>query len=224
MVSPAYSALCRNMLKRGAGAQTWTLSCLVFALTIAGSGDEAMAASVPLLTASDGNPAVKSMALMAYGFAHTATDPTHAYEVQRRGLEIARNSGNGEAVTLHSTNLSRLASTHGEPADALDYLSLAIHHQYDSGRFSFMRNPLAILAVFFDRLGYLEQAATIAGFAADPFTLVANPEINAAMAHLRAVLGDTAYESLACTGADMTNAAIVAYALAQIDRTRAELQ
>ena len=31
--------------------------------------------------------------------------------------------------------LSRLAITHGEPADALDYLTLAIRNFYDSGSF-----------------------------------------------------------------------------------------
>ena len=86
-----------------------------------------------------------------------------------------------------------------------------------------MRNPLAILAAFFDKLGYLEPAATVAGFAAGPFTLVAHPEINAVITHLRDVLGDTTYESLARTGADMTNAAMAAYALDQIDLARVEL-
>ena len=143
--------------------------------------------------------------------------------MQRQGLEIARDSGNREAVTLHATNLSRLASVHGEPADAFDYLSLAIRHQYDTGSFSLMRNPLAILAGFFDKLGYLRAAATIAGFAVEPFTLVANPEINATITHLRAVLGDAAYDSLACGGADMTNAAMATYALEQIDLARMEL-
>jgi hypothetical protein len=52
---------------------------------------------------------------------------------------------------------------------------------------------------------------------------VANPEINAVITHLRAVLGDTTYESLARTGADMTNAAIATYALDQIDLARVEL-
>ena len=112
---------------------------------------------------------------------------------------------------------------HGEPADAFDYLTLAIRHHYDAGSFSLMRNPLAILAAFFDKLGYFQPATTITGFAAEPFTLVANPEINATITHLRAVLGETAYDSLACAGADMTNAAMAAYALEQIDLARVEL-
>ncbi len=47
--------------------------------------------------------------------------------------------------------------------------------------------PLAILAAFFDRLGYHEPAATIAGFAFSPLTAASVPELNAAITHLRDV-------------------------------------
>ena len=60
-----------------------------------------------------------------------------------------------------------------------------------------MRTPLASLAALFDRLGRYEPAATIAGFAISPFTAACTPEITTAIAHLRDVLGDAAYESLA---------------------------
>jgi hypothetical protein len=64
--------------------------------------------------------------------------------------------------------LSRLAATQGIPMDAFDFLSRAIRNFYDSGSFSLIPNPLAILAIFFDRLGYYESAATISEFAATP--------------------------------------------------------
>jgi hypothetical protein len=41
--------------------------------------------------------------------------------------------------------------------------------------------------------------------------------------HLREVLGDDAYESFAIAGVNMTNAAMAAYALDQIDRARRDL-
>ena len=49
------------------------------------------------------------------------------------------------------------------------------------------------------------------------------PEINTAIAHLRDVLGDRTNESLAREGETMTTAALVTYALDQIDQARAEL-
>ena len=72
-----------------------------------------------------------------------------------------------------------------------------------------MRSPLAILAALFDRLGRYESAATIAGFALSPLTAAAVPEISTAIAHLRDVLGDQTYESLARKGETMTTAAMV---------------
>jgi hypothetical protein len=48
-------------------------------------------------------------------------------------------------------------------------------------------------------------------------------EVKPAIAHLRNVLGDETYESLARAGETMTTAAMAAYAYDQIDQARAEL-
>ena len=85
-----------------------------------------------------------------------------------------------------------------------------------------MRNPLAILAALFDRLGRHEPAATIAGFGFSPLNAAAFPEITPVTAHLRDVLGDETYESLARNGETMTTAAMATYAYEQIDQARAE--
>jgi hypothetical protein len=87
-----------------------------------------------------------------------------------------------------------------------------------------IRNALASLAVLFDRLGRYEPAATIAGFAVSPFTAASFPELGSAIAHLRDVLGDHAYESLARKGETMTTAAMATYAYDQIDQARTELE
>jgi hypothetical protein len=49
------------------------------------------------------------------------------------------------------------------------------------------------------------------------------PDINTAIAHLREVLGDQTYESLAQKGKTMTTAVMATYAYDQIDHARAEL-
>ena len=85
-----------------------------------------------------------------------------------------------------------------------------------------IRTPLAVLAAFLDRLGRYEAAATIAGFAFSPLT-AALPEFRTAIAHLREVLGEATYESLARKGETMTTAAMATYAYDQIDQARAEL-
>ena len=50
------------------------------------------------------------------------------------------------------------------------------------------------------------------------------PEITAAIAHLRDVLGEATYESLARNGETMTTTAIATYAYDQIDQARTELE
>jgi hypothetical protein len=65
---------------------------------------------------------------------------------------------------------------------------------------------------------------TVAGFALDPLTRAWVPEIDITIAHLRAVLGDDNYESLARAGETMTTAALAAYAYDQIDQARTELE
>ena len=102
---------------------------------------------------------------------------------------------------------------------------MAIRNYHDSGNTYMIRIPLAILAAFFDRLGRYEPAATIAGFAVTS-PLAALPvmaEFGTAITHLRDVLGDQTYESLARKGETMTTAAMVTYAYDQIDQARAEL-
>ena len=67
------------------------------------------------------------------------------------------------------------------------------------------------------------QPAIIAGFALSPLTSTALPEFKTAGAHLREVLGEATYESLARTGEVMTTAPMVTYAYDQIDQARAAL-
>jgi hypothetical protein len=119
--------------------------------------------------------------------------------------------------------LSRLEAEHGDPLAALDYVALVIRNYHDAGNTTAVRGGPAILAALFDRLGRHESAATIAGFAVSPLTATALPEISTAIAHLREVLGNPAYESLAREGEKMTTAAMVTYAYDQIDQARTEL-
>ena len=59
--------------------------------------------------------------------------------------------------------------------------------------------------------------------AVSPITAAWIPEIGPAIAHLRDVLGDSSYESLARKGESMTTAAMASYAYDQIDHARTAL-
>jgi predicted ATPase len=214
--------VCRDAIARGPGPRTVTRACLVMALNFVGDVDGMTAASEGLLAAAEAttNPTTACFALFSHGVAHLHTDPVTFYDVARRALAIAQDCGNRQMEAGIAVMLSLAASTHDDPADALDYLSLAIRHYYDAGSVSLMHNPLAILAGVFDRLGRHEQAATVSGFAASAMARAGYVEFDPTIAHLRAVLGDEGYESLAQAGEAMTIAAVANYALTHIEHAR----
>jgi predicted ATPase/class 3 adenylate cyclase len=217
--------LCRAQLTRGRDTHTLTSACLVFALILAGRSGEAMVAVHGLVGAADatGNPYALSNALLAAGFAFRDADPAPALETLRRALVIAQGSGNRWTESHVADILSSHEAEYGDPLAALDYFSLAIRNFHDSGNTTLIRSPLAALASYLDRLGRYEPAAIIAGFAINPLTPLFT-KIDTAIAHLREVLGDRTYESLARDGETMTTAAMAAYAYDQIDQARAELE
>jgi hypothetical protein len=221
-----YVEWCRTQLARGRDTHGITNGCLVFALTMAGCGEEARAAANGLIEAAEAthNPFVLAFVLHVHGSAFRDADPAGALEVVRRGLVIARDSGNRYLETLLAVNVSHLEAEHGDPLAALDYITLAIGNFHDGGNTTGVRSALGLLIAIFDRLGRYEPAAIIAGFALSPLTSTALPEFNIAIAHLREVLGDLTYESLARKGETMTTAAMVTYAYDQIDQARPELE
>jgi hypothetical protein len=137
---------------------------------------------------------------------------------------IAQDSGNRAIASAVAPFLARFEAERGGTASAFDHLTLTIRSYHNSGNSASIRVPLAILAAHFDRLARYEPAATIAGFALSPFAAAAVPEITIAITHLRDVLGEATYESLARQGETMTTSAMATYAYDQIDQARTELE
>ncbi len=215
--------VCHEAIARGPGPHTMTRASLVMALNFLGDADGTKPASAGLLAAAEAttNPTTACFALFAHGIAHLYRDPDIFYDAARRAIAIAQDCGNTQMEAAIAVTLSLAASTRDDPNDSLDYIALAIRHYLDAGSVSLMHNPLAILAGVFDRLGHHEPAATITGFAASPMARSGYPQFEATITHLRGVLGDRAYESLAHAGEAMTIAAIANYALAHIEQIRA---
>jgi hypothetical protein len=223
---------CRAQLARGRDTHTVITAYLVNAMALAGSHDEAMAAANGLIDAAEAthNPAVLSLALYVqdqlyarHDAALRDADPVALLDALRRGLVIAQDSGNRYTESLLAVSLCRLEAVYGDPLAALDYITLAIRTLHDAGDTAAVRGSVSILAAVFDRLGRYEPAATMAGFAVIPYIAML-AEFNTLIAHLRDVLGDQTYESLARKGETMTTAAMATYAYDQIDQARAELE
>jgi predicted ATPase len=217
--------LCRAQLARRRDTPVNIQAWLVAALALAGSGGEAMDSADGLIEAAEatGNPMLLAWALGAYGMAFRDADPVGALDALGRGLVIAQDSGNRLVESSLAPFLARFEAEQGGTVSAFDHLTLAIRCFHNAGNTASLRVPLAVLAALFDRLGRYEPAATIAGFALSPFSAAAVPEITTAITHLRDVLGEATYESLARQGGTMTTAEIVSYAFAQIDQARTEL-
>ncbi len=216
---------CRGIIARRPGTHIVPRGCLALALRFTGAVDEAISACEGLVADAEAteNPLLICLALLSYSSAHRDVDPSSAYDSYRRGLTLAQQSGNRQHETHHAVGLSRLAITQGDPLDAFDFLTLSIRNGHDSGSIFYLVTPMAVLAVFLDRLGHYEPAATLCGFAANTFTRVGVTEIDATVCHLREVLGEVAYQSLARAGERMSNTEMVNYAFDQIDHARAEL-
>jgi tetratricopeptide (TPR) repeat protein len=213
---------CRARLARGVDAHAYTTACLVIGLSVTGSFDDAMTAANGLIEAAEatGNPLALSWALHAYSLAFHDADPVRSLVALRRGVVISQDSGNRANQSHLATNLCRFEAEHGDPLAAVDYFIMAISNYHDSGNTYMIRAPLGLLAAFLDRLGRYEPGATIAGFAVtSPIAaLPVMAELGTAIAHLRNVLGEATYESLARKGETMTTAEMVAYAYDQIDQ------
>ena len=216
----------RTRLAARRDAQVFLRTGLVFALATAGSTEEAVEATDGLVEAAEAtnNPYMHSLALSATGLALVDADPVRALGALRRGLVIAQDSANRFTESILAIRLSALEAERRDLAAALEHVTLAIRNCHDSGNVTIIRNPLAILATLLDRLGRHESAATIAGFAFGPLTASGSSSIGATITHLRDVLGDQTYATLARNGAAMTTAAMAAYAYDQIDQARAALR
>jgi predicted ATPase len=217
---------CRAQLARRRDTHVHTRAYLVLALSLAGSGGEAMDCADGLIEAAEatGNPMFLGLALWAYGLTFRDADPVGTLRALGRGLVIAQDSGNRACASVLANSLALIEAEHGATVSAFDHLTLAIRIYHNAGNTTVIRVPLAVLAALFDRLGRYEPAATLAGFALSPMSASSVPEITTAITHLRDVLGEATYESLARNGQAMTTAAIATYAYDQIDQARTELE
>jgi predicted ATPase len=215
---------CRKQLARRRDGRVFLQIGLVFARAQI-SGNQALIDADGLIEAAKAtaNPFLISCAFSALGFAARESDPLGALSACREGLAVARDSGNRFTESVLAMVLSRLEAEYGDPVTALDYLALAIRNCHDSGSFAILRNPLATLAAFLDRHGRHEQAAILTGCALSALTALSVSGLASAVAHLREVLGDETYESLAATGQAMTTSEMTKYAYDQIDQTHAIL-
>ena len=140
-------------------------------------------------------------------------DPVRARDALRRGLVIAQDSGNRANESSLAGILSRLEAELRRPAGRArlrhsgdPQLPRFRQHLHYACRPGCPRRPVSTGSDATNRRPPWPDSPPA------PHRVVV-PEISTAIAHLRDVLGDQTYESLARKGETMTTAAMVTYAL-----------
>jgi predicted ATPase/class 3 adenylate cyclase len=200
-------------------------SILANSLLIAGRTDEGIAAAEGLVEAGEtaSTPFDLCWALLAEGWAARETAPERTVEVTRRGLALARESGNRDHEATLAMFLGGAESKIGDTRSALDHLGHALRMYNDAGTTIYVSGPVSLLAQLLHRLGVHEPAAVLSGWASVfPVAELVFP-LRPTIDELRHVLGHERYESLAHQGAAKTRAEIARYAHAQIDQLKATL-
>jgi hypothetical protein len=123
-----------------------------------------------------------------------------------------------EATIAHEAAL--LETLHGDPGQALALFDTALDSLHRTGNAGSLAILFANLAVCFDRFDQPDVATTIYGASTlQPISQMV-VELPGVVDHLRAVLGETAFDNSAATGAAMDAADAVAYARHHIELAR----
>jgi predicted ATPase/DNA-binding SARP family transcriptional activator len=197
---------------------------LLYTLTAVGRGDEARAIAEETLTATrvHGNPFLIAWALAGYGRGFIETDPSRALATLRQGLVYAREHRVLIWEALISPDVAGLEAAHGELDQALEMFDTTIESQHHAGNVANVATTLASLAVLFDRIDQPDVAATIYGASTNHASISFVMNVPDVVAHLRSVLGETAFDGCVSAGAVMEPADAVRYARHQIQLARRE--
>jgi predicted ATPase len=193
---------------------------LLNTLPVVGRAEEARAMAEDTLAAARayGNPYLIARALYSSGRAFTQTDPARALRFFRDGLVYAQE----HRLPMFEASMAEeagLQALHGDLGQALELFDAALDSFHRAGSAADLGGTLGVLTVCFDRLDQPDVAATLYG-ASNPALTQYVIDLPAVVDHLRAALGDAAFDQCTDTGAAMTAAEAVGYARHHIELAR----
>ena len=171
-----------------------------------------------------GNPFWIAYALLGCGRAFADRDPTRALTSFRQGLSYARDHRLPFWQARIAREAAALEAVHGDLEQALTLFDTTIDSFHRAGDHANVGGTLADLAAFFDRIERPESAATLYGASTHYglVNLVRNmPDV---VANLKAVLGETRFDTCVATGAAMEGIDAVQYAREQMQLARHDLE
>jgi predicted ATPase len=220
-----YVEICAELAARPGAAHVVGLCGLLAVSPEIGRSDEARAIADQTLTAAHahGNPVWIALALTGSGRAFAGTDPDRALSALRQGLVYARQHRLPYFEALLAREAAVLETVYGPLEQALTLFDSAIDSFHRAGLVVWVATLLADLAVLFDRVERPEVAATCYGAATHQGGAHQVPNLPAAVDHLRAGLGEEAFDGCVAVGAAMEIGDAVRYARDQTQTARRQL-
>jgi hypothetical protein len=215
--------ICVNLAAQSGPAHVPGRCGLLVVLPIAGRAEEARAIAEDTLAAAraHGNPFFVAMALLGSGRAFAKADPARALRLLRDGLAYAQQHRLPYFEAATAPDVAALEAVHGDPGQALALFDTALDRLQRAGNVPTLGETLAYLAVCFDRFERPDVAATLYGASINPFqAIISTVDLSASVDHLRAALGDAAFDQCTSTGAAMDLADAVSFARHHIELVR----
>jgi predicted ATPase/class 3 adenylate cyclase len=218
-----YMEICANLAAQPGPGHVLGRIGLLNAMPIVGRDEEARAIAEDTLAAAraHANPWCIAFALAGSGRAFAPVDPARALHLLREGLTYAKEHRLLLMEAANAIHLAGLEALHGDLGQALALIDTALDSFHAAGNpASGVAGAQAILAVCFDRLDQRDVAATLYGASTHEASSQYLIDVPAVVGHLRATLGDAAFDQYAATGANMDLADAVGYARHHIELAR----
>jgi tetratricopeptide (TPR) repeat protein len=218
-----YLEICANLAAQSGPAHVLGQCGLLLALPIVGRAEEARAIAEDTLTAAraHANAYCIATALWGSGWAFAPADPARSLRILREGLAYAHQHRLPMLEAAIALLAASLEALHGDPTQALALFDAALDSFQRGGNITNVAGSLSWLAECFDRFDRPDVAATLYGASTtNQATIHLVIGLPGAVARLRRLLGDAAFDQYAATGAAMDLADAVSYARRHIELAR----
>jgi hypothetical protein len=214
--------ICANLAAQPRPGQVLGGCGLLLALSLAGRAEEARGIAEDTLAAAraHANPFCVALALYASGRAFAPADPARALRFSRDGLAYAQEHRLRMFEAVIAQEAAGLEAAHGDLGQALTLFDAALDSFQRAGNAASLGGTLGQLAVCFDRFDQPDVAATLSGLSSHPGIGLLVVDLRAVVDHVRAELGDAAFDQCAATGSAMDLGEAVSYARHHIELAR----
>jgi hypothetical protein len=178
----------------------------LWGLGAAGRFDEARALAAEVVEAAEatGIPWTIAGAMHGFGRAFADTDPEAALAAYRRGVSLARETGNRWWILTSGSELGALETRVGQPQGALNTFTELLDWTWEAGDVTFLSRLFVWLITIFEHLERYEASSSLLGFLGDRVQMVApDVDVTDIVTRLRSHLGREVFDHYVSRGAEL---------------------